>query len=86
MRNVSNLEFFEDIDLETLRTMWLQHGGAPAYYVFIHYKVHEYLNTIFPGRSIGRGSTIIGMASEISRLNSSNFLYQMLIILIIKLI
>lgn len=46
----------EDIDLETRRSMWYQHDGAPPHYGRI---VRDYLNQAFPDRWIGRASDTI---------------------------
>lgn len=56
LRNLEFLDFFEDIPIETIRTMWIQHDGAPAHYGVI---VRDYLNQRFPARWIGRGSPLI---------------------------
>lgn len=70
LRNIINLDFFEDVDLETLGTMWLQHDGAPAHYGA---QVRQYLNSTFPGRWIGRGSTTIAWPARSPDLTPLDF-------------
>lgn len=70
LRNVTSFEFFEQVDLQTLRTMWLQHDGAPAHYGT---QVREYLNATFPGRWIGRGSTNIAWPARSPDLTPLDF-------------
>lgn len=70
LRNITHLEFFENIDLETLRTMWLQHDGAPGHYGA---QVREYLNMTYPGRWIGRGSTTIAWPARSPDLTPLDF-------------
>lgn len=48
-------EMLEDVPLELLRRMWLQHDGAPSHST---QEIRDYLNTNFPNRWIGRGGTI----------------------------
>lgn len=55
LRNDLN-DLLEDIDLETRRSMWYQHDGAPPHYGLI---VRNHLDREFPNRWIGRASPAI---------------------------
>ncbi|XP_026320368.1 uncharacterized protein LOC113230565 [Hyposmocoma kahamanoa] len=46
----------EDVPLNIYREMWLQQDGCPAHYAR---PVHDYLNTEYPGRWIGRLGPIL---------------------------
>ena len=43
----------ENVDLQTRQNMFFQHDGCPAHFAVI---VRNYLDAIFPGKWIGRGS------------------------------
>lgn len=45
----------EDVNIQTLRDMWLQHDGAPPHFAR---QVRSHLNERFPNRWIGRGGAI----------------------------
>lgn len=70
LRNIEILEHFEDINLETLRTMWIQHDGAPAHYGI---EVRNYLNNNYPGRWIGRGSQTLAWPARSPDLTPLDF-------------
>lgn len=70
LQNLIFLDFFEDVDLETIRTMWIQHDGAPAHYGT---QVREYLNEEYPERWIGRGSPTIAWPARSPDLTPLDF-------------
>lgn len=70
LNNLINLEFFENISLEQLRTMWIQHDGAPAHYSI---RVREYLNEEYPQRWIGRGSPTLAWPARSPDLTPLDF-------------
>lgn len=45
----------ENVDLETVRQMWLQLDGAPPHFALV---VRNYLNQQYPNRWVGRGSVV----------------------------
>lgn len=70
LQNLLNLDFFEDVDLESLRSLWIQHDGAPAHYGT---QVREYLNEQYPQRWIGRGSPILAWPARSPDLTPLDF-------------
>ena len=54
MRNTLPIEL-EVGSLQVRRVMWMKHYGAPSHF---RITVRQYINTIFPGRWIGRGGPV----------------------------
>lgn len=48
-------DLLEDVPLDIIRRLWVQHDGAPAHYSV---ECRDHLNNTFPGRWIGRGGPI----------------------------
>lgn len=55
LENLHNLDYFDDISLETLRTHWIQHDGAPAHFAR---RVRQYLNVHFAGCCVGLDAAV----------------------------
>jgi hypothetical protein len=45
----------EDVPLQTRREMWYQHDGAPPHFGT---QVRDHLNSVYPGKWIGRGGPV----------------------------
>lgn len=60
----------EDVPLASLRNMYYQHDGAPAHY---SRRARELLDREYPGRWIGRGSTVIAWPARSPDLTPLDF-------------
>lgn len=70
LQTLHYLDCFDDVPLETLRTHWIQHDGAPAHFAA---RVRQYLNENFPGRWIGRGSPTLAWPARSPDLTPLDF-------------
>ncbi|XP_061716876.1 uncharacterized protein LOC133524741 [Cydia pomonella] len=70
IQNLHYLDCFGDVPLETLRTHWIQHDGAPAHFAL---RVRQHLNEHFPGRWIGRGSPTLAWPARSPDLTPLDF-------------